>query len=126
MFYQRKYTPHPKAHGYPESVRRQAIKMYVDGMNLGRIGRHLDLHHRTVSLWVQANASSLPDLPVPQEVQAAEMDELSTFIGDKKTHLHPDCGRPAHLLFPGLASRLGSQPASYSGSRRCSPQSWLV
>jgi transposase-like protein len=85
MFCMRKYSPHPKQHGYPEEMRRQAIKMYVDGMNLRRIGRHLGLHHRTVSLWVQAYASSLADPPLPAQVQAAEMDELFTFIGDKKT-----------------------------------------
>ncbi len=58
--------------------------MYVDGMNLRRIGRQLGLHHRTVSLWVQAYAASLPDPPAPEEVQAAEMDELFTFYGNKK------------------------------------------
>jgi len=59
--------------------------MYVDGMNLCRIGRHLGLHHSTVSLWVKAYAANLPEAPKPEEVKAAEMDELFTFIGDKKT-----------------------------------------
>jgi transposase len=59
--------------------------MYVDGMNLRRIGRHLGLHHRTVSLWVEAHTAALPAPPVPEEVKEAEMDELFTFIGDKKT-----------------------------------------
>ena len=66
-------------------MRQQALKLYVDGMNLRRIGRHLGLHHRTVSLWVQAYAAQLPAPPVPEEVDEAEMDELFTFIGDKKT-----------------------------------------
>jgi len=85
MFCQIKYTPEPKAWAYPEEVRRQAIQMYVDGMNLRRIARHLGLHHRTVSLWVKAKAERLPDPPDPAEVKEAEMDELFTFIGDKKT-----------------------------------------
>src|SRR3972149_11442357 len=80
-----KYTPEPKQHGYPDEVRKQALQLYVDGMNLRRIGRHLGLHHRTVSLWVKASAASLPETPVPREVEAAEMDELFTFIGNKKT-----------------------------------------
>lgn len=80
-----KYTPEPKLHGYGEDVRRQALQLYVDGMNLRRIGRQLGLHHRTVSLWVKASAASLPDAPVPKEVKTAEMDELFTFIGNKKT-----------------------------------------
>jgi transposase len=85
MFCQIKYTPDPKPWAYPEEVRRKALQLYVDGMNLRRIARHLGLHHRTVSLWVQAQADKLPDPPVPSEVKEAEMDELFTFIGDKKT-----------------------------------------
>jgi len=84
MFCQIKYTPEPKPWAYPPEVRRQAIQLYVDGMNLRRIARHLGVHHRTVSLWVQAHAAQLPDPPVPAEVKEAEMDELFSFIGEKK------------------------------------------
>lgn len=80
-----KYTPEPKLHGYGDEIRKAAIQLYVDGMNLRRIARHLGIHHRTVSLWVKASAASLPDTPVPKEVEVAEMDELFTFIGSKKT-----------------------------------------
>jgi transposase-like protein len=85
MFCLIKYTPDPKPWAYPDEVRHKAIQLYVDGMNLRRIARHLGLHHRTVSLWVKAQADHLPDPPVPDQVKAAEMDELFTFIGDKKT-----------------------------------------
>ena len=80
-----KYTPEPKQHGYPDEMRKQAVQFYVDGMNLRRIARHFRIHHRTVSLWVQASAASIPEVPVPEEVKIAEMDELFTFIGNKKT-----------------------------------------
>jgi transposase-like protein len=80
-----KYTPGPKQHGYTEEVRQQALRLYVDGMNLRRIGRQLGgIHHRTISLWVKAYAEHLPAAPVPKEVKTAEMDELFTFIGHKK------------------------------------------
>jgi len=85
MHYGCKYTPEPKLHGYPDEVRKQAMQYYVNGMNLRRIARHLGIRHRTVSLWVKPSAASLPEVPVPKEVQAAEMDELFTFIGNKKT-----------------------------------------
>jgi transposase-like protein len=84
MYCHIKYTPNPKPWAYPEEVRQKAIQMYVDGMNLRRIARHLGLHHRTVSLWVQAQAAKLPDPPVPSEVKEAEMDEVFTYIGEKK------------------------------------------
>ena len=85
MHCNRKYTPEPKSQGYPESVRQRAAEMYVDGMNLRKIARHLKVHHRTVALWVVDRAETLPNAPMPSEVKEAEMDELFTFIGNKKT-----------------------------------------
>ena len=85
MHCQRKYTPQPKHHGYPESMHQRALEMYVDGINLRRIARHLKIHHRTVSLWIKNHSETLPAAPVPEQVHTAELDELFTFIGDKKT-----------------------------------------
>jgi transposase-like protein len=85
MHCQRKYTPIPKAKGYPESLRKRAREMYVDGGTFRRIARHLKVHHRTVALWMTEHANSLPKAPVPEEVKEVEMDELFTFIMDKKT-----------------------------------------
>ena len=81
----RRYTPEPKQAGYPKELRRQASRMYVDGMNFRRIGRHLGVHHPSVINWVNAHAETLPDAPVPDEVEVVEMDELYSFIGHKKT-----------------------------------------
>ena len=80
-----KYTPDPKQQGYPDEIRRQALQMYVDGINLRRIGRQLGIHHQTVANWVKGYAAALPETPLLEEVNEAEMDELFTFIGDKKT-----------------------------------------
>ena len=79
------YTPIKKERGYSDELRQQALRMYVDGMNLRRIGRHLGIHHQTVANWVKAYVNQLPETPMPEQVKAAEMDELFTFIGDKKT-----------------------------------------
>lgn len=84
MYCNRKYTPKPKKQGYPESVRKRAMEMYVDGGNLRRIARHLKVAPQTVSYWVTEVAEALPNAPVPTEVKTAEMDELFTFISDKK------------------------------------------
>ena len=85
MHCHRKYTPEPKQQGYSESVRKRAVEMYVDGGNFRRIARHLKVAPRTVALWVAELAEALPHTPMPEEVKEAEMDELFTFIGDKKT-----------------------------------------
>jgi transposase-like protein len=80
-----KYTPEKKPRGYAPALRKRAVQYYVDGLNLRRIARQLGVHHRTVSDWVKAHAESLPEPPMPEEVKTAEMDELFTFIGQKKT-----------------------------------------
>jgi hypothetical protein len=52
---------------------------------LRRIARHLKIAPRTVALWVTDVAEALPKAPMPEAVKEAEMDEIFTFIGDKKT-----------------------------------------
>jgi len=80
-----KYTPIQKARGYRSELRQKAIQLYVDGMNLRRIGRQLGVNPQSVANWAQAHAEKLPPAPVPEQVENAELDELFTFIGDKKT-----------------------------------------
>ena len=82
---QHSYTPQKKQQGYSGQIRRKAIQQYVDGANLRRIGRQLGLHHQTVANWVKEYAEKLPEAPIPKEVKTAEMDEIFTFIGEKKT-----------------------------------------
>jgi hypothetical protein len=49
---------------------------------------------------VKAFAAYLTDLPMPEEVKTAEMDELFIFIGDKKKqNLHPNTCRSRNSLF---------------------------
>ena len=85
MFCGNKYTPEKKQHGYDAKVRKQAIRLYVDGMNLRRTARHLGVHHSTVSAWAKEHVNHMPTVPQPKKVKTAEMDELFTFIGNKKT-----------------------------------------
>ena len=85
MFCGCKYTPVKKRHGYDPQMHKQAVRLYVDGMNLRRTARHLGIHHRTVALWVKEYVRRLPEAPQPKKIKTAEMDELFTFIGNKKT-----------------------------------------
>jgi transposase-like protein len=85
MYCQRKYTPEAEPKGYPPEVREKAVQMYVDGMNYRRIARHLNISHQTVYRWVRAYSEELPPPPRPDKVETAELDEVYTYIGDKKT-----------------------------------------
>ena len=66
-------------------MREQAIRLYLEGLNLRRIGRILGVNHQSVANWVKAYASILPVAPVPEQVATLELDELFTFVGEKKT-----------------------------------------
>ena len=83
----RKYTPAPKRKGYSEEKREQAIRLVLDGNSQRQAARHVGVSHGTVANWFKAYADSLPEaLPVPKEkVDVAELDELFTFVGNKKT-----------------------------------------
>jgi len=89
VFCQRKYTPQPTPRGYDEATRRQALRWYVDGMNLRRIARQLGMVHQTVANWVMAYAAMLPDEPPApahdprHPLAVVELDELYTFEGEK-------------------------------------------
>ena len=81
-----KYTPDPKPIGYGPEMRQAALRMYVDGMNLRRIERHLGVVHQTVANWVSGAADRLPAQPAqPHRVETAELDEVFTFVAQKKT-----------------------------------------
>lgn len=59
--------------------------MYVEGLNYRRIGRLLGVDHKSVMNWVKAYTAQLPPAPLPAEVNNAELDELFTFVGKKKS-----------------------------------------
>ncbi len=107
----RRYTPELNENGYPQAIRQQVIRMYVDGMNFRRIGRTLGVNHQSVINWVNDHVVTLPDEPpLPDESpEVAELDELFTFIGEKKQSLHHHQHRPGESMYPGLGYGLGKE-----------------
>jgi len=81
----RVYTPKPNPNGYPEETRMLAIRMYVEGSSYGSIARILKVNPQSVANWVNAYTAKLPPAPMPNKVKKAELDELYTFVGKKKT-----------------------------------------
>ncbi len=82
------YVAAPRVPGYPPSVRQQAVRMSLDGINQRRIGRLLSVNHQSVANWLKAYherlAAQHPDPPQPPEAGTVELDELYTFVGSKK------------------------------------------
>lgn len=79
------YTPQPKLNGYPPETRLLAIRMYLEGNSYNAIGRILKVNPQSVVNWVKAYSAYLPAAPQPERPGVAELDELYTFIGTKKT-----------------------------------------
>lgn len=81
----RYFTPQPKPQGYEPELRRQAIKLYLEGMSLRGIGRQLSITHQSVSNWINTYHDQL----LPEQVEddtpteVVEIDELYTFVGKK-------------------------------------------
>jgi len=79
------YTPEPKPNGYPKETRLLAIRMYVEGNSYNAIPRILKVNPQSVVNWMKQYRATLPAPPVPNQPRTAELDELYTFIGKKKT-----------------------------------------
>lgn len=81
----RVYTPEPLPLGYGDDVKREAVRLYLEGTNFRRIGRVLGVNHQSVINWVNAYHASLPAAEHPvASPETLEMDELFTFVGSKK------------------------------------------
>lgn len=85
------YAPHPKQKGYPETVRNEAVRLYVEGISFRRIARVLGVNHQSVGNWItayQANRQSDGQSTLPEGAVSAcetvEMDELYTFVGCRR------------------------------------------
>ncbi|MER3408295.1 MAG: hypothetical protein C4292_06100 [Nitrososphaera sp.] len=59
----------------------------MNGMNLRRIARTLQVAHQSVAHWVKAHVAQLPAQPPSPAAPLAvhELDELFTFVGENKT-----------------------------------------
>ena len=79
------YTPLPNINGYSPQVHTRAIQLYLEGNSLRGIGRILKVNPQSVGNWVKAYTTTLPEASVPEHPQVAELDEMFTFIGKKKT-----------------------------------------
>ncbi len=79
------YTPNPKRNGYPPEIRMLALRLYIEGNSQRAIARILKISQQSVANWINAYVDKLPSAERPENLNVAELDELYTFIGDKKT-----------------------------------------
>ena len=123
----RKYTPEPKAPGYPDAIRRQAVRLYVDGLNLRRIARQLGVVHQTAANWVAAHATTLPDTP-PMAVHRGRIDLLEEHLR-RDPDLFSRTFSHQEIYPPELGCHADESLALHttrSGARRSSTSAWTT
>ena len=64
---QRVHPPEPAPKGYPSELHAQALRLYLEGTGIRRIGRLLGVNHQTVTNWINAAAAKVTS-PPPQPV----------------------------------------------------------
>ncbi len=91
----RQFIDSYEAHrGYSDDFKHECLKMYVNGMGFRGIQRVKEVHHTTVINWVKQVGELLPEAYGPEVIpQVGELDELETFIGQKKQDLAVDGSR---------------------------------
>ena len=72
-------------------VKRQALQLYLEGLGFRSIGRFLGVSHVSVQKWIKKFGQELEDLKSENEISIVEMDEMHTYIGNKKILLDLDC-----------------------------------
>lgn len=77
--------------GYSDEVKRECLKLSVNGMGFRGIERVKGVHHTTIMTWVKQVGELLPDAYDPDtSPSVGELDELETFVGTKKQDLAVD------------------------------------
>ena len=78
------YSVELKSTASPTSVKRQALQLYLEGLGFRSIGRFLGVSHVSVQKWIKKFGRELEDLKSENEISIVEMDEMHTYIGNKK------------------------------------------
>ncbi|MDY0385929.1 MAG: IS1 family transposase [Methanolobus sp.] len=78
------YSVELKSTAFPESVKRQALQLYLEGLGFRSIGRCLGVSHVSVYNWIKKFGQELEELKSEDKISIVELDEMHTYIGNKK------------------------------------------
>ena len=78
------YSIELKSTASSASVKRQALQLYLEGLGFRSIGRFLGVSHVSVQRWIKKFGQELEELKSENEISIVEMDEMHTYIGNKK------------------------------------------
>ncbi len=76
--------------GYSDEVKRECLKMYVNGMGFRGIERVKGVHHTTVITWLKRVGQLLPDAYDPQTIpEVGELGHLNVLFEAHLGHRKP-------------------------------------
>ena len=78
------YSVEMKSTASSTSVKRQALQLYLEGLGFRSIGRFLGVSHVSVQNWIKKFGQDLENLKSENEISIVELDEMHTYIGNKK------------------------------------------
>lgn len=84
----RQFQENPEL-GYSAEVKALCIKMSLNGMGFRAIERVTGINHNSVLNWVRQAAAAVADENY-EFPETAQIDELETFVGQKKQNLAVD------------------------------------
>ena len=71
--------------GASQRIKRQALELYLEGLGFRSIGRLLHFSHVAVYNWIREFGEKLNKLKSPKQVRVVELDEMHSYIANKKT-----------------------------------------
>ena len=86
-----RYTVVLKSTAKSASLKRQALQLYLEDLGFRSIGRFLKVSHVSVYNWIQSFGKSIEEITSNKSIEVVELDELHTYIGDKRLLLVLDC-----------------------------------
>ena len=80
-----RYTVQIKSTAKPKELKRFALILYLEGLGFRSIGRILKVSNVSILNWIRGFGKSVLELKSDDEIEVVEMDEMHTYIGQKKT-----------------------------------------
>ncbi len=80
-----RYTVASGSKAKPLHMKKFALQLYLEGLGFRSIGRVLEVSNVTVLNWIRAFGEQMEELKSAEPVVYTEMDEMHTYVGQKKT-----------------------------------------
>jgi len=79
------YSVERRSNDKDSTLKRFALSMYLEGLGFRSIGRLLKVSHVSVINWIKLYGQTIKAIRNDKPVEIAEMDEIHTYVGRKKT-----------------------------------------